>query len=124
MKLIFIHYVGIDFNDKNVYQFLFSSKTENVSGEDWDSYPALGNPKPPVKHVEESHKLVADLSFDLIQDHETFDMCDAVEGVISLAWEDRKDFRNSDRNRLYFRFGEDKENVINKLYERDIELTI
>jgi hypothetical protein len=50
-------------------------------------------------------------------------MFDAMDDVISLAWENEGDDFNFDLvKRLVFRFGDSEEIVKNKLYERDIVL--
>jgi hypothetical protein len=50
-------------------------------------------------------------------------MIDAIDDVISLAWENESEEVNfSVKKRLVFRFGETEEIVKNKLYERDIVL--
>ena len=123
MKLIFIHYSGTNYKGENVYEFLFSDNIKDVMGDNWDSYPANGNPQPPKDYVKESYVLVTDIEFELIQNHTSFDMFDAVEDVIPLAWEDTKKVHMKDYpdKRMFFKYGDDKEEVINKLYNRDIE---
>ena len=50
-------------------------------------------------------------------------MVDAIDDVVSLAWEDENgeiDFTN--KKRLVFRFGDTEELIKDKLYERDFVL--
>jgi hypothetical protein len=124
MKLIYINFVGQNYLKNRIYEFLFTSgNLSDIDGEDWDSYPANGNPKPPVDFVDAAYKITTDLNLELIQDHESFDMSDCMQGVIALAWEDDKDFdMGYSDTRLFFSFGENKQSVENKLYERDIHL--
>ena len=121
MKLIFINFVGSNFKGDNLYEFLFSSKDLNiVTGEDWDAYPANGNPRPPVDYVEEAYKLESEIEFELIQNHVSFDMSDCKQGIIAMAWETEKDESSVYDKRLFFKFGEPLESVKSKLYEKDL----
>jgi hypothetical protein len=124
MKLIYLNFVGQNYLGVNIYEFLFTSRPlSEVYGEDWDSYPANGNPKPPVECTDGVYRIDTDLNFEMIQDHESFDMSDCMQGVIALGWEDDKDFDTGySDTRLFFSFGETLESVENKLYERDIHL--
>ncbi len=42
MKLVYVNQIGIDCTGKRLYEFLFSEdeSIKDVSGVDWDSYPA------------------------------------------------------------------------------------
>lgn len=124
MRLIYINFVGTNFLGVNIYEFLFTyGDLKDVTGEDWDSYPANGNPKPPVECIDAAYKVETDISLELIQDHEAFDMDDCRQGLIAMAWEDDKDWDSGMFDtRLFFRFGDNKETVNNKLYTRDIYL--
>ena len=120
MQLIFINHVGSNFRGQILYELLFSSSDiSEVSGEDWDSYPANGNPKTPIDYVEVVYKFETEDKLELIQDHVSFDMQDCKQGIIALAWEAEKDDYDYD-TRLFFKFGESLKDVEAKLYERDI----
>ena len=60
-----------------------------------------------------------DLNFDLIQNSDYFGVIDAIDGVISLAWE-KFDYEKEDR--LSFKFGESLESVTKKLKQRGFAL--
>ena len=124
MKLIYINFLGTNFRGINIYEFLYTyGDTKVVDGEDWDACPANGNPMPPIDYVDAAYKLETELTFELIQNHESFNMYDCMHGVIALAWEDDIDFDlNSSDSRLFFSYGESKENVENKIYQRDLYL--
>lgn len=126
MELIYVNFVGKNFKGLNIYEFLFTSQDiTEVEGEDWDSYPAAGNPQSPVDYVETAYLLKTQMSFELIQNHESFDMADCVQGVIALCWENDKDDEDEIyEKRLFFTYGEPLESVNNKFYERDIHLEI
>lgn len=121
--LIYVNEVGKTWEDQLIYEFLFSNTTKNVDGEDWDVYPAAGNPSPPRQDlVKKVGKLVSDLKFNTIQQSDTFAVWDAVDGVIALAWEDVSEYDNYPEVRMHFKFGEPIQSVIDILYERDIIL--
>jgi hypothetical protein len=61
-----------------------------------------------------------DLQLDLVQDSDYFGVIDAVDGVISLAWE--KFDINVEVDRLTFKFGESIESVTKKLKQRSYPL--
>ena len=61
-----------------------------------------------------------DLQLELIQNSDFFGVIDAVDGVISLAWE-KFDFDN-EFERLTFKFGEPIETVTKKLKNRNYSL--
>jgi len=122
MKLVYINEIGADWTGKNIYEFLFSEhdSIEDVQGDDWDAYPAAGMPDAPSSNfVHKVGRLTTELKFDLIQKSDTFSVFDAVDGVISLAWENLLDYDEYPDKRLYFKFGEDIGSVEDKLYEKD-----
>ena len=45
-RLVFVNELGPNFRGDNLYEFIFSDN-EDISGEDWESSPAGGNPQPP-----------------------------------------------------------------------------
>ena len=61
---------------------------------------------------------------NLIQNSDFFGVYDAIDGVISLAWErsDSDEILINKRKRLVFQYGETIESIENKLYERDVVL--
>jgi len=125
MKLIYINKIGSNWKGVKIYEFLFSETKaiNNVQGESWDSYPALGAPEPPESNfVHKVGKLETDIKLDLIQYSDSFSVFDAVDGVIALGWENLLEYDEYPENRLYFKFGEDLNSVEDKLYERDLVL--
>jgi hypothetical protein len=59
---------------------------------------------------------------DVIQNSDTFAVWDAVDGVISLAWENINAYESYPEKRISFRFGEPIKEVEDKLYEKDLIL--
>lgn len=127
MKLVYIHKVGKNLENEFIYEFIFSDNVgipgqENgIDGDDWDSYPANGLPTPPHKEfVSKIGILITSLNFDLIQNSTSFSFWDAVDGLISMGWENIEGYEEYPDGRLYFHFGEDIKTVESKLYEKDL----
>lgn len=122
--LVYINYIGEDYLENNLYEFIFSDQTENVDGDDWDRYPASHHPTPP-KHtcIKNVGRLETNLKMDLIQQSDSFSVWDAIDGVVAIGWENLNDYDVYPEKRLVFKFGESKTSVESKLYERDMILT-
>jgi len=124
LYLIYVNLVGKLHNGRYLYEFIFSKDISNVDGEDWDQYPASRRPEPPYdEHIDLVGKVESELTFDVVQNSDTFAVFDAVDGVISLAWENIDSYETYPDHRLCFKFGDTKKEVENKLYEKDLILT-
>jgi hypothetical protein len=125
MYLIYVNELGPNYKGDNIYEFIFSDTKEDIWGEQWESKPSNGYPLPPdLNQITKVGTLKNDkISFSVIQKSDVFSMIDAIDDVISLAWENENENINFNTNkRLVFRFGDTEETVKNKLYERDIVL--
>lgn len=123
-RLIYINGMGPNFRGDNIYEFIFSNSIE-VFGENWESKPANGYPSPPdVEYIRKVGTMINEnITLELVQDSDVFSMIDSMDGVIALGWEkETDDIDFSLTKRLVFQFGENEEDVKNKLYERDIVL--
>lgn len=124
-RLVFVNELGPNFRGDNLYEFIFSDN-EDVSGEDWESSPAGGNPQPPhIDYITKVGVLKNDkIKLNVIQNSDFFSFYDAVDKVIALSWEDiENEYYNEENTRLVFHYGDSEEEVMSKLYERDIILT-
>jgi hypothetical protein len=124
-RLVFVNELGPNFRGDNLYEFIFSDN-EDVSGEDWESSPAGGNPQPPhIDYITKVGVLKNDkIKLNVIQNSDFFSFYDAVDKVIALSWEDiENEYYNEEDTRLVFHYGDSEQDVISKLYERDIILT-
>ncbi len=123
MRLIFVNEIGSDYKGQKQYEFIFSESTEIDMG-DWFAVPASSvsrSKSPDVEYVDVVGLLKdTDLQLELIQNSDFFGVIDAVDGVISLAWE-KFDFDN-EFERLTFKFGEPIESVTKKLKNRNYSL--
>lgn len=124
MVLVYINAMGRNWKGDTVYEFLFSESIENIDGDDWDAYPASGQPSPPSENsIISVGVLTSKLKLNLIQNSDTFAVWDAVDGVIALGWEDISDYEVYPDKRTYFNFGEDINSVNDKLYQHDLLLS-
>ena len=119
-KLIYVNGLGPNYKGDNLYEFIFSD-TDDVWGDSWDSKPSNGYPTPPeLKYIKKVGVLRnTDVKLELIQNSDFFCMIDALDDVVSLAWE--TDDGNNNK-RLVFRFGLTEQEIKDKLYERDLIL--
>jgi hypothetical protein len=119
MHLIYVNEIGSDYKCQKQYEFVFSESTEIDMGE-WFVIPAANSQQsksPDIEYVDVVGLLKdTDLQLELIQNSDYFGVIDAVDGVISLAWE-KFDFNNTEE-RLTFKFAEPIENVTKKLKSR------
>ena len=124
-RLVFVNELGPNFRGDNLYEFIFSDN-EDVSGEDWESSPAGGNPQPPhIDYITKVGVLKNDkIKLNVVQNSDFFSFYDAVDKVIALSWENiENEYYNEEDTRLVFHYGDSEEDVMTKLYERDIILT-
>jgi len=116
MHLIYVNEIGADYKGQKQYEFIFSESTE-IDMEEWFIIPSSASSQsksPEVEYID----LVGlvkntDLQLELVQNSDYFGVIDAVDGVISLAWE-KFDY-DSEFDRLTFKFGESLESVTKKL---------
>lgn len=123
LYLIYVNYVGKNYKEQYIYEFIFSDSSDKVDGDDWDTYPASGRPKPPHEiYIKKVGTLTSQLKLDVVQKSDTFAVWDAVDGVIAMAWENVNAYETYPEPRLNFRFGESESEVIEKLYAKDLRL--
>ena len=122
MHLIYVNEIGSDYKGQKQYEFVFSESVE-IDMDEWFVIPssASSNTKSPdIKYVDVVGLLKdTDLQLELIQNSDYFGVIDAIDGVISLAWE-KFDYEKEDR--LSFKFGESLESVTKKLKQRGFAL--
>ncbi len=123
LYLIFVNKIGLNVYGKSLYEFVFSKDTEEVIGEDWDSFPCNGNPQPPYKeYIEKVDSIKTDkFELEVIQDSPFFCMNDCQDHIIAMSWEILKEEdENFNDKRLIFYFGENEVSVIDKFEKRNI----
>lgn len=123
MKLIYVNEIGADYKGQKQYEFIFSNSSE-IDMEDWYIIPASSTSNslsPDIEYINIVGLLKdSDVELELVQNSDYFGVIDAVDNVISLAWE--KYNSESDEDRLTFRFAESLESVTKKLKSRNYNL--
>lgn len=123
MHLIYVNEIGDDYKGQKQYEFIFSNSTE-IDMEEWFVIPATStsiSKSPNIEYIDVVGLLKnTDLYLELVQNSDYFGVIDAVDGVVSLAWE-KYDY-NSNEDRLTFKFGESIESVTKKLKQRSYVL--
>jgi len=119
MKLIYVNEIGSDYRGQKQYEFIFSKSTEfDIEG--WFAIPSSTssqNKSPDIEYVDLVGLLKnTDVQLELVQNSDYFGVIDAVDGIVSLAWE-KFDF-DSEYERFSFKFGESIESVTKKLKQR------
>lgn len=127
LYLVYINELNTDWEDNNLYEFIFSETKhieEKLEGEYWDVIPASRNPTPPDSSVVSYVGLLKteDIVLDTIYNSDTFSVYDSIDGVVALGWEDLMESETYPENRLVFPYGDELEEVKNKLYSRDLIL--
>lgn len=122
MHLIYVNEIGQDYKGQKQYEFIFSDEFDIDMGE-WFVIPASASSQsksPDIKYVDVVGLLKdSDLDLELVQNSDYFGVIDAVDGVVSLAWE-KFDFDKTER--LTFKFGESIESVTKKLKQEGLVL--
>ena len=122
MHLIYVNEIGQDYKGQKPYEFIFSEKVDIDMGE-WFVIPSAASSQsksPDIEYVDVVGLLKdSNLNLELVQNSDFFGVIDAVDGVISLAWE-KFDFEKTDR--LTFKFGESLESVTKKLKQQGLVL--
>ena len=126
LYLIYINNIGKNYKSENIYEFLFSDRTNYDWDETWYESSVVTDkndltPDPSFIKLVGGLK-TSELDLELIQNSGVFQIYNAVEGIIDLGWEKLQDDQDYPEERLVFRFGETKELVEEKLYSLDLVL--
>jgi len=126
MYLIYINNIGKNYKSENIYEFLFSDKTDLDWDENWYESSVVTDkndltPDPSFIKLVGGLK-TSELDLELIQNSGVFQIYNAVEGIVALGWEILKDDEDYPEERLVFKFGETKESIEEKLYSLDLVL--
>jgi hypothetical protein len=126
LYLIYINNIGKNYKSENIYEFLFSDRTNYDWDETWYESSVVTDkndltPDPSFIKLVGGLK-TSELDLELIQNSGVFQIYNAVEGIVALGWEKLQDDQEYPEERLVFRFGETKELVEEKLYSLDLVL--
>jgi hypothetical protein len=122
--LIYINGLGPNYRGENIYEFIFTNSMDEVWGENWEARPANGYPSPPdIEHIKKVGTLTHEtVTLELVQNSDVFSVQDSIDGVIALGWEKEDEIDFSLVKRLVFKYGDQEQDVKDKLYERDLVL--
>lgn len=119
----FIRLIGEESDGVFNYEFIFTNNIDEFWGENFEYKPCClcNGLIPNDEYITEIHKIKTRLKFELIQDNCCLSMQDAMDGIISIAWENIDGYEEYPENgRLFFRFGETYEEVERKLAIKNI----
>lgn len=123
VKLGFIRLIGEETDGYYRYEFIFTNNIDEFWGENFDQKPAclVNNLMVDDEFITEIHIVKMKIKLDLIQDNCCFSVSDAMDGIVSIAWENMDDYDEyPEEGRIFFRFGETLEEVENKLAIKNV----
>lgn len=121
--LCFIRLIGEENDGYYRYEFIFTDNPDEVFGENWEYKPAglVNDLIPSDEYIAEVHIVKTKVKLDLIQNNNCFSMQDALDGIVSIAWENIDSYDSYPENgRIFFMFGESMEEVERKLALKNI----
>ena len=123
VSLCFIRLVGEENDGYYRYEFIFTDKIDEAFGEDFDQKPAclVNNLMVSDEYITEIHIVKMKIKLDLIQDNCCFSVSDAIDGIVSIGWENMDNYESyPEDGRLFFFFGETISDVERKLAMKQI----
>lgn len=121
--LLFVRLIGEEADGYYRYEFIFTDNPDEAWGEDWEHKPAglVNDLIPSDEYITEVHIVKTKIKFDLIQNNMCFGMQDAMDGIVSIAYENMDAYESyPDDGRLFFMFGESFDEVERKLAMKNI----
>lgn len=121
--LLFVRLIGEENDGYYRYEFIFTDNPDEAWGEDWEHKPAglVNDLIPSDEYITEVHIVKTKIKFDLIQNNMCFGMQDAMDGIVSIAYENMDSYESyPDDGRLFFMFGESIDEVERKLAMKSI----
>ena len=121
--LLFVRLIGEENDGYYRYEFIFTDNPDEAWGEDWEHKPAglVNDLIPSDEYITEVHIVKTKIKFDLIQNNMCFGMQDAMDGIVSIAYENMDAYESyPDDGRLFFMFGESLDEVERKLAMKSI----
>ena len=121
--LLFVRLIGEEADGYYRYEFIFTDNPDEAWGEDWEHKPAglVNDLIPSDEYITEVHIVKTKIKFDLIQNNMCFGMQDAMDGIVSIAYENMDTYESyPEDGRLFFMFGESLDDVERKLAMKSI----
>ena len=121
--LLFVRLIGEENDGYYRYEFIFTDNPDEAWGEDWEHKPAglVNDLIPSDEYITEVHIVKTKIKFDLIQNNMCFGMQDAMDGIVSIAYENMDAYESyPDDGRLFFMIRESLDEVERKLAMKSI----
>lgn len=125
-KLIYVERNGETVDGRNVYSLYFSENATSVPNDDWfEDIAGLCSDLRPNIVKTEVVTVTTEVPLDLAQDCMCLGMVDAMNGIVSLAWENIDSYTEyPEDGRLILRHGEKRSSVIGKLEARSADISV
>lgn len=122
MKLCFVKLIGSEYDDYNIYEFIFTNNITDVIVSEEDYMPSCLNQNVDiVGGYTEKYTVKTKIKFDLIQDNCCFSFLHARIGAVALCVENIDSYTDYPSDgRLVFMFGEPFDEVDRKLAAKKI----
>ena len=121
--LLFVRLIGEENDGYYRYEFMFTDNPDEAWGEGFEYKPCclVKDLVPSDEYITEVHIVKTKIKFDLIQNNMCFGMQDAMDGIVSIAYENMDAYESyPDDGRLFFMFGESIDEVERKLAMKSI----
>lgn len=117
--LAFVKKIGNTLNGENIYEFMFSTVPDVVWGDNFNIVPAgiIPNLTPEKNCLSRKGRVITDIDLKLACESTCFSMMDCIDGIISVCFTEA-----GIENEFHFDFGEEFNEVINKLKKYNLNL--
>lgn len=118
--LAFVRKIGNTINGDNIYEFMFTTVPDVVWGDNFNIIPAgiIPNLMPELNSLSKKGRVITDIDFKLACESTCFSMMDCIDGIIALCFTEA-----GIENEFHFDFGEEFNDVVNKLKKYNLQLT-
>lgn len=117
--LAFVKKIGTTLNGDNIYEFMFTTDTNAVWGENFNIIPAgiVPNLTPEINSLSRKARLITNIDFHLACESTCFSMMDCIDNIIALC------FTPTDNNvEMHLNFGDSIIQVQNTLQKHNLQL--
>ena len=117
--LAFVKKIGNTLQGDNIYEFMFTTVPDVVWGDNFNIIPAgiIPNLMPDMNSLSRKGRVITDIDFKLACESTCFSMMDSIDGIISLCFTEA-----GIDDEFNFDFGEEFNNVVNKLKKHGLDL--
>ena len=117
--LAFVKKIGTTLDGLNIYEFMFTTVPDVVWGDNFNIIPAgiIPNLSPEKNCLSKKGRVITDIEFKLACESTCFSMMDSIDGIIALCFTEA-----GIENEFHFDFGEEYNQVLNKLKKYNLNL--